>query len=50
MLLTAYLRDFNREYLSTPANRRRTARETLKFLILAAAFVLAAWIYGFIIS
>ena len=47
-LIALYLRDFNREYLSTPADRRLTRRTVADFLatlaiILLLGLVLYAW-------
>ena len=45
ILLGLYLKEFNREYLSTPADRRRLREDLVGFaatlaLIIATAFVL----------
>ena len=45
-LIALYLRDFNREYLCTPADRRRTRQTVNDFLAtLACIFLLAATLY-----
>ena len=41
-LIALYLRDFNREYLSTPADRRHTWRTVKDFLATLAAILLLA--------
>jgi len=41
-ILALYLRDFNREYLSTPADRRRTRQTILDYLAALACILLAA--------
>jgi len=41
-LIVLYLRDFNREYLSTPADRRRTRQTVQDFLATLAVIFLVA--------
>jgi hypothetical protein len=42
--LTEHLRDFNRDYLSSRADRHRACREVLAFLTRGALFLATAWL------
>jgi hypothetical protein len=43
-LIALYFRDFNREYLNTPADRRLTRRTVVEFLATLAAILLLAFV------
>ena len=43
-LIALYLAEFNRGYLSTPADRRRTRRTVLGFLVILAVIILSAFL------
>ncbi len=46
-LLGVYLQEFNREYLQTRADRRRTRQTITDFLVtLSAILLLAFWLYA----